>query len=322
MCNMNQVSIEIIQKCPNECLHCSSESGKSCDTILDLKLIKNVFDGLADMKVDEVSISGGEPFLHKDIVDIVQYGKSKGFKLYIYTSGIILDDNGNYKPLDKSVLTSIKNNGVDKLIFNFQSLKEEIYNKIMGTTGNLELLKESIRLTKNLGIYTEIHFVPMKLNYNEIEDIVDYINTEGLNKVSFLGLIPHGRAKVNKEELYLDQDTNNKVKELLASYNSEKVRVGIPLMMKREQSLCKAGNSKLYIKFDGNVYGCEAFKYVELKDSNNKVVEPDSIHNMKINDIYNKSRYLQIAKKKVNSVLCNGGGNENCPIQVEFRKGN
>ena len=87
------------------------------------------------------------------------------------------------------------------------------------------LLKESIKLSKKYSIYTELHFVPMKLNYKEIESIIKFIEEEGLDRVSFLGLIPHGRAKVNKHKLYLDKDINFEVKKTLANYEGEKVGV-------------------------------------------------------------------------------------------------
>ena len=70
------------------------------------------------------------------------------------------------------MLKQIKDAGVNKLIFNFQSLKEKVYDQIMNTRGNLKSVKKSIENSKPSGIYTELHFVPMKLNYNEILDIV------------------------------------------------------------------------------------------------------------------------------------------------------
>jgi MoaA/NifB/PqqE/SkfB family radical SAM enzyme len=319
---MKHVSIEIIQKCPNNCMHCSSVSGMDCKELLDVDLVKKVLDGLEEIKVDELSVSGGEPFLHKDLIEIVRYAKDKGFKVNIYTSGIMLNEKDEHISLNTKWLEELSKIKVNKLIFNLQSLKSDVYNKIMCTEGNLNLLKESINYTKKCGIYTELHFVPMKLNYKEIENVVKFVEDNNLDRVSFLGLIPHGRAKVNRDKLYLDEETNLEVKKLLNTLECEKVRVGIPLKLKNEKCICEAGKEKLYIKFDGKVYGCEAFKYIHLHDDNNKEIYPDCIHdNNDIRDIYKNSMYLKAAQKKIKKVL----GNidiikENCPIQEEIRE--
>lgn len=317
---MKHVSIEIIQACPNNCMHCSSNSNITCKNIFDVNLVKKVCDGLSEIKVDVLSISGGEPFLHKDLVEIVRYGKEKGFQINIYTSGIMLNEAGNYISLKEDILSELSVAGVDKIIFNVQSLNEESYDKIMGTHGNLKLLMDSIRRTKQLGIYTELHFVPMKINYKEIRNVVNFVDEQGLDRVSFLGLIPHGRAKVNREELYLEQSTNNEVKELLNSLESEKVRVGIPLKLKKSLCECNAGKEKLYIKFDGKVYGCEAFKYISLFNDKGNVIEPDNIYDSDIKYIVNNSEYLKAAQRKICDIYKNSNLQESCPIQEELRE--
>lgn len=317
---MKHVSIEIIRECPNNCKYCSSESGRGCNEIIDVHKVKEVFDGLEKMKVEEVSLSGGEPFLHKDLVEIVKYGKDKGFRINIYTSGIMFDENKKDISLDENILNKLSNVKVNKLIFNMQSLNEDVYNKIMGTKGNLSLLKKSIKDTKKRGIYTELHFVPMKLNYMEIQDVVDYVNKQEVDKVSFLGLIPHGRANINRAELFLDKNTNLKVKKLLHKLECEKVRVGTPLQLEEAECTCTAGRDKLYIKFDGKVYGCEAFKYIQLFNKNNTEINPDSIFERNIKDIFDNSQYLKAAEIKIKSIFENDNVHEKCPRQEEIRE--
>ena len=124
---MKHVSIEILRKCPNNCMHCSSDSGpKKDDFIIKYEEIKKVFDGLSEIGVEAVSISGGEPFLHQDLLKVVKYGKEKGFKIFIYTSGIMLDENDSYIPLKEKLIEELNNAKVDKLIFNLQSLKPDV----------------------------------------------------------------------------------------------------------------------------------------------------------------------------------------------------
>ena len=38
--------------------------------------------------IEELSISGGEPFLHPDLFEMVKFCKSKGIRTVVFTSGI------------------------------------------------------------------------------------------------------------------------------------------------------------------------------------------------------------------------------------------
>ena len=320
---MKHASIEILRLCPNNCKHCSSDSGPNTnDYIIPLDTIKNVFDGLKRLGAEEVSISGGEPFLHKDLVNIVKYGKEKGFKIFVYTSGIIFDNNNKYTYLNEEIIKELSEINLDKLIFNFQSLKEDVYNNIMGNNGNLNLVKKSIEISRKNNIWTELHFVPMKYNYKEIPDIIKYVYENSIDRVSFLGLVPHGRAKNNREELYLNEEENMFVKTLLNRFNTgtSKIRVGIPLQLKTSCCKCNAVSNKLYIKFDGNVYGCEAFKYYPLFDNNNEEIHPDNIFDKDIEWIYKNSEYLKASLKEKSIIFKRAERKESCPIQEEYRE--
>ena len=72
------VSLEILQKCLNNCLHCSSNSCHNSKTILELDTIKQIIDDIVFMGAKRLCLSGGEPFLHPDIVEMIEYAAQKG----------------------------------------------------------------------------------------------------------------------------------------------------------------------------------------------------------------------------------------------------
>ena len=108
-----------------------------------------------------------------------------------------------------------------------------------------------------------------------------------------MGLVPHGRAANNTGELVLDADENEKLKLKLEAINNNKIRIGIPLQREGSDCCCYAGKNKLCIRYDGKVFGCETFKYIQLSDENNRIVKPDSIYNKSLEDIYYHSEYLK-----------------------------
>ena len=125
-----------------------------------------------------------------------------------------------------------------------------------------------------------------------------------MNKVSFLGLVPHGRAAQNVEMLFLSKEENERLKLKLKKILCDKIRIGIPLQ----------------IDYDGKVFGCEAFKYVQLVDEANNVVYPDTIYDSSLENIYFHSRYLELERKFIEQQMSKTDCGEKCPVQRMMRK--
>lgn len=303
---LNEISIEIIRKCPNNCLHCSSTSNKFCDEIIDYEKFKSVVDDAKKLGARTICLSGGEPFLHPNIVELTSYVKQKGLNCYIYTSGIALDGGMEHSPLSKNLLKDIAGK-VTKLIFNIEASNELTYNKIMGTVGCFELMKESVQEAVNMHIISEAHFVPMKININEIKSTIRLCEKLGISKISFLRLVLHGRALSNKETIMLSNiELKFLIKELqiLRNESDINIRLGTPLSNIYEQYECEAATGKVNIKYDGYVYPCEVFK----NDSVDFTVQgyyPDNIHEKGFQDIYMNSEYLKYVRSLVKNFSCN-----------------
>ena len=317
--NMKQISVEIIHKCPNKCLHCSSFSSPSCKDIIPKEIVFEIIEGAKRLGTEVLSISGGEPFLHEELVPIVKYAKKQGLTVYIYTSGIYMSDEGQVSSLSRNILCELKKVNVDKIIFDLPAVNENAYDKFMGTKGHLCHVLKSIDLTKELGMFTEIHFVPTKINVGEVDGIISYAKDKGLDCVSFLGLVPHGRAKENAVQLYLTIDETNALKEKLYAIQSGLIRIGIPLQLYEEEYQCYAGCGKLCVRYDGKVFGCEAFKYIRLYDDDNSLIEPDSVFERKIDQIYFDSRYLKAENRFIMKNMSMGGCSDKCPVQRMYR---
>lgn len=320
---LNEVSLEIIQKCLNNCIYCSSNSCYNSKPILELNTIKEIIDDIAYLGAKKLCLSGGEPFLHKDIVDIIKYAVYKGLEVNVYSSGIIgMPDNK--KSLDDNTLLECKKKGLNKIIFNLQAANPDTYNLIMKTKDSFHLVIESIEKANKYNIKTEIHFVPMKQNINEVEDVISLSKKLGVDKVNFLRLVPHGRAKLNEKNILLsDNELKNIQKKLYhIKENGEKIRIGLPLSYPGNEVYCHAVNEKLYIKFDGCVYGCEAFKYIKFYDDKNNVILPDNVLEKRVKDIHKNSLFLRKSLDLIKTFSTKTCKCENCPVQEYLKEKN
>lgn len=312
---IKDVSVEIIQKCPNNCMHCSSCSSPESTYILDVNTIKKLVSDFSNMGVKRVCLSGGEPFLHPDLINIVEFVSQSDATVDVYSCGITLGENGD-KEIDLQTLSQLKLAGLNRIMFNLPSVEETKYNQITGSFSHYPMVMQSIRNAISIGLETEIHFVPMKINKDDIDEIVNFALQEKIDQVSFLKLVPHGRAKEHLAQLALNDKENKIIQDRLYNLKNEgaPIRIGLPFSKGETLAKCHAVNDKLYIKYDGTVYGCEAFKYIDFSKHDLKIM-PNSIIEMCIKDVFEQSLHLKQSAELVTKYSTLEVGCENCPVQ-------
>lgn len=290
---LNEITIEVTQQCPNHCVHCSSLSSTYKTFCLSFNKIKGLIDDAVDFGCSTINLSGGEPFVHPEITQIVDYIYEKGLQCYIYTSGITLSDG---KPTEVSIEMLQQLIGkVTKYIVNVEAADESTYNRIMGTSFNgFAMMKQFVRTAVAQGEVVEAHFVPMKPNYMQIPDVVKMCFEIGVSRVSFLRFVAQGRGLDNEKKLKLSEEEFAETRSLMKRCevsNSNGVRLGIPFQGCVKRVNCMTSISKLNIRYDGNVYPCEAFK--NDQPQNIPHAAADNIYDKSLKNIYSNSVYLK-----------------------------
>jgi len=272
-------------------------SDENCKEIFDYDRFAAVVQDAAELGAMTVCLSGGEPFLHSQLSNMVGFVESLGLQTYVYTSGIVFDENSQRTSISKRVLKEISSK-VTKLIFNIEAATSKKYDEIMGTTACFEKMKQSIIDAHSFAITTEAHFVPMKLNLDEVGAVVDLCRELKVSRLSFLRLVLHGRARENETRIALMDDDLEEIKTMLESLKEQSevdIRIGVPLSTGNSCHKCEAANGKINIKYDGKVFPCEVFKNDRIT-SNLQGALPESIHDRSLRDIYQKSPYLTLIR--------------------------
>lgn len=291
-----EVTIEITQRCPNQCVYCSSWSSIDKVHMLDYGLVRKIVDDAAELGAKLINVSGGEPILHPSITDILRYIKSKGLKIRLYSSGIYYD--GGFSSIPCSILESVKN-VVDTLIFNYEADLPELYARIMGTVPeNLSILEETMKRALSLGIIVEAHIVPMKCNFQHIPTTLERLYSLGVSNVSFLRFVSQGRAVENIGMTLLSDADERELRETLKVLSNQyagKIRLGKPYRSEKFSS-CRTGTVRMVVRYDGDVFPCGAFKDGVMSIDG---ITPDNIRDKSLKDIYETSEYF----KKVRTML-------------------
>lgn len=307
---VKDLCFEIIETCLNNCVFCSSNSNCHKKRIISFEDYKRVIDHfMKNGGIEELSLSGGEPFLHPELLKMVAYAKSQGIRTVIFTSGVTrgkeitesekeestsrmkdqLAEATKEEPenvflrnsisnfynelletppvaaISKEDFIALREAGIDKIVFDYQAYEYDTDHKIMGRTEQYrQALLKSLITASLLGIDVDVHFVPMKPNYQEIGDILEMLEIAEVKNISILNFLPQGRGKQNASSLQLTTEELQiffkKLEEAQQKY-SGMVRIGIPLQGETSHK-CNAGLEKLDIKFDGTVLPCPAFKEI------------------------------------------------------------
>lgn len=263
MRKLSELTIEIIQRCPNRCLHCSSLSSPHSPAIISRESVLHVARQAKELGLERICLSGGEPLLHPELKEIVEGITRLGLSISFYTTGVFLNPDGS---VDAHLDWSFFPKETTKLMFSVQSCRPETHDKISGRRGAFSLTKEALLSACYQGYWVETHIVPNKINLNDLEETVRTADSWGVSQVSFLRLVPQGNASGNIEMLAFDQKEEDAFKEIalrLEGGNSfrARTRFGIPFSGQLAHvKKCNAAETKLIIRYDGKILPCEAFK--------------------------------------------------------------
>lgn len=315
---LSEISIEILQRCPNRCIYCSSHSNPQATHLIPFEIIKNVIDDAKSLGCKTVCLSGGEPFLHPQILEIISYIAKQQLTCYVYTSGIYMKDEV-YSSLPNEYIEAIRGM-VDKVIFNVEADSSTLYDKIMGTdVGGFDMMKKSINDCVSSGLVVETHVVPMQVNFKHLKSIFEMCYQLGVSKVSILRLVLQGRALENLSLVKLTGEDSWEVTKLIKALKEAykgKVRIGLPYSDSNCRIYCKAASDKINVRYDGNVYPCEVFKDDLL---NAKLgCEPDNVWKDSFYNIYQNSPYLNVVRKSIEAFK-KEDGDETCYGQFKMK---
>jgi len=227
-----------------------------------------------------VELSGGEPLVKKDIIEVIRYIKEKGFRVVIYTSGLI---NSNNRPVgitsDQELIDNlfrllVREDG-DCMIFSLEGAKERTHDGITNRNGHYKIIMDAMQAFLQIKMNVEIHCTPMRLNYREIPDLISIGNEFKIQNISFLRLVPQGRALQYIDALMLDQKEFKELIEILHKewLNAEesqttKIRLGCPIDFRHlifpiKRKPCHGGKDQLLIRPNGDIHPCPAWKEIE-----------------------------------------------------------
>jgi mycofactocin radical SAM maturase len=241
---------EITLKCNLGCAHCLSDSGIAAPDELSPRECLKLVDELSALKVFQVNIGGGEPFIRSDFLDLLNYAHAKGLVTCVSTNGTVIDD-ALARRLAKLEMLYLQ--------VSLDGATAEVNDYIRGEGTYQKILAAIDCLAKN-GVAFSINTVLTRLNYPQLDSLRSLARDYGA-ELRVSRFRPSGRGKASKAYLGPDKDQLEAFADWLQKHDL--VRTGDSFFCLTSESrrrkgldMCGAAKMTCCISPTGDVYPC------------------------------------------------------------------
>lgn len=252
---LTNVHIEITSRCNERCIHCYLP-GDNRSIEIELSIFQDVVRQCREMNVLHLTISGGEPMLHRNFIEFLRMCREYEFSINVLSNLTLLTDE---------ILAEMKSNYLLGVQVSLYSMNPKIHEEITGVRGSFEKTKSAILKLIENNVPLQIACPIMKNNKDCYQDVVnwakklkvnagpDYVilakynhSTENLScRLSIEEVEELIREKVQKDAKYLKHMEDESLKRANASV---------------EDNVCSVCHSSICVNERGNVYPCAGWQ--------------------------------------------------------------
>ena len=186
---LKSLRFSLIDKCNLRCQYCMPEEKYVClprDDILTVEEIGDLVDVFSELGVDKVRLTGGEPLLRREVVDVVERlaANPDVRDLSMTTNGVLLTKQAE----------SLRSAGLDRVSVSLDTLRPQQFEQLTRRNRLPEVL-EGIDAAAAGGLKPlKINTVVMRgYNDDELTDLIDFARDKGA-EVRFIEYMDVGGA--------------------------------------------------------------------------------------------------------------------------------
>lgn len=193
---MNIFDIKLTYYCNNHCMLCCQDPFiKREDSLLPVSCIRDAITrmNLSEIRNTKVVLTGGEPTMHPDILEILQMLKNAGFPF------IQLQSNITLRGLNLSV-EDLVNAGVNGFGISLHGSTPSTHEKFTCESGSFYCTVQNLSIISQLKIPVSLNCVISKFNIEDLNNIVYFVSEHKLsNQIQFAFLHITGRADAHHD---------------------------------------------------------------------------------------------------------------------------
>jgi radical SAM protein with 4Fe4S-binding SPASM domain len=181
---LNNMSVELTYACNLKCVHCNVDGRDGDPQALPFNMVKRLTDQFAAAGGQNVTISGGEAMLRKDIFEIISYMSAKPLYIDMASNGILIT---------KEAALKLKDAGLRGIQLSLDGHCAAIHDKYRGLPGAFDQTVAAIANARETGLAVAIACVLNRSNIGNITEMFELCGKFGILP-SFTMQKPVGRA--------------------------------------------------------------------------------------------------------------------------------
>jgi len=187
---LNQIYFYLTEGCNLRCRHCwiapKYQSEGSSYPALDLDLFKSIIEQAKPLGLAGVKLTGGEPLLHPQIKEILEYIRTQDLRLTVETNGVLCaPELAEKMAVCKDPFVSVSLDGADA----------ETHEWVRGVQGSFRAALKGIRILVDAGFKPQIIMTIMRHNKGQMESVVRLAERLGAGSVKFNIVQPSARGE-------------------------------------------------------------------------------------------------------------------------------
>jgi cyclic pyranopterin phosphate synthase len=206
---IDYLRISVTDRCNLRCIYCMPHGLPTCADVgrsLSLPLITSLVEAALRHGLRKVRLTGGEPLLRDDIVEVIRTLKAVGVgDLSLTTNGLLLG----------KLAERLKAAGLDRVNVSLDTMHPGRYRFITGG-GSVEGVFEAISLSRQAGLCpVKLNMIPIRsLNDDEIVSFAALTCSEELH-VRFIELMPLGNGSWSERRRISSGDVIGRIRRAL-----------------------------------------------------------------------------------------------------------
>lgn len=249
--NGGRVLWEITNTCNYHCSYCMfSSEAKKYENELTTEEVKKAIKDLKGNNFTYIKFTGGEPFVRKDMVEILKYASELGFDMDISTNASLLTSE---------IVKELKAINFPMIHVSLDGYDKNSHEYVRGKN-TFEPTIRGIKILTENGIYTRLGTVIYSQNEDYLEKIVALASDLKVNEIIFSFMEPMGRLKEDDELLSKRslESVKKEIEEIAIKYES-KIKVKYSLSENKickSEEICPAVKRFIYINNLGEISPC------------------------------------------------------------------
>ncbi|MDD5155133.1 MAG: radical SAM protein [Candidatus Omnitrophica bacterium] len=260
--------LEITARCNNNCRHCyvnlPADDKKARESELSPAGIKSIAGQAIDLGALWCLITGGEPLLREDFLDIYLYLKQKGLLVSVFTNATLISDK------HIQVFKKYPPRNIEVTVY---GVTKETYERVTRKPGSFDAFMRGLNLLLKNGIKVRFKAMALRSNVRELPRIAQFCRERTKDYFRFdplLHLRFDGDAKRNSE-IRSERLSAQEIVEIeeADSERSEALKKGCDKLIMPETEhincnhlfYCGTGNGSFTVSHDGYFLLCSSLRH-------------------------------------------------------------